>query len=95
MGKDLLLHLITQGRLSRMEKINMKIYYDSESDYLEILFGEPTDCYYKKIGEDTYERIDEKTGEIRGYAIYNVKKNDSPLKAINIEIPKNMVGTVK
>jgi len=39
----------------------MKIYYDTESDYLEILFGEPPeDSHYEKIGVDTYARIDEK-----------------------------------
>jgi len=31
-----------------------------------------------------------KTGEIKGYAIYNVKKSDSPLKAINLDIPKSI-----
>ncbi len=70
-----------------MEKNNMKIYYDTESDYLEIIFGNPTECYYKKIGSDTYTRIDEKTGKVKGYAIYNVKKSNSPLKSINVNIP--------
>ncbi len=69
----------------------MGIYYDAESDYLEIIFGEPTECYYKKIGPDTYARIDEKTGEIKGYAIYNVQKSDSPLKSINVNIPKKII----
>ena len=73
----------------------MKIYYDTESDYLEILFGEPTGCYYRKIGPDTYVRIDEETGEVRGYAIYNVKKSDSPLKSINVDIPKSIIDSVK
>ncbi len=71
----------------------MKIYYDTESDYLEILFGEPPlESYYEKIGIDTYARIDEETGKIVGYAIHNVKKSDSPLKAINVEIPKFICG---
>ena len=52
----------------------MHIYYDTESDYLEIRFGEPTECRYEKIGPDTFVRIDEKTGEIKGYAIFNVRK---------------------
>ena len=70
-------------------KGNMKIYYDTESDYLEILFGEvPEESSYEKIGSDTYIRINDETGEIVGYAIYNAKKSDSPLKAINVEIPK-------
>ena len=45
------------------EKIH--IYYDAESDYLELRFGEPTESRYDKIGEDTFVRIDEKTGEKR------------------------------
>ena len=66
----------------------MKIYYDTESDYLEILFVEPpTESSYKNIAPDTYVRIDDETGKIVGYAIYNVRKSDSPLKAINVEIP--------
>lgn len=69
----------------------MKIYYDTESDYLEILFGEvPEESSYEKIALDTYVRINDKTGEIVGYAIYNVKKSDSPLKAINVKIPKSI-----
>ena len=30
----------------------LHIYYDSESDYLEIRFGEPTESHYEKIGID-------------------------------------------
>ena len=73
----------------------MKIYYDTESDYLEIVFGETTECYYKKIGPDTYMRIDEETGEVKGYAIYNVKKSDSPLKSINVALPKNIAENMQ
>jgi len=76
--------------LNESEK-NMKIYYDAESDYLEILFGEvPEESSYEKIAPDTYVRIDDKTGEIVGYAIYNIKKSDSPLKAINVKIPNSV-----
>lgn len=70
----------------------MKIYYDAESDYLEIVFGEPTECDYIKIGPDTYKRVDAKTDEIKGYAIFNAKKSDSPLKSIDINIPKESIG---
>ena len=73
----------------------MFIYYDTESDYLEIRFGEPTESYYEKIGPDTFVRIDEKTGEKKGYAIFNVKKNSSPLKAIEVEIPMEIVKLLK
>lgn len=76
-------------------KPKLHIYYDEESDYLEIRFGEPTKSYYEKIGSDTYVRIDEKTGEIKGYAIYNVKKNTSTLKTIDVEIPESLIYQVK
>ena len=76
-------------------KGKMYIYYDTESDYLEIRFGEPTESYYKKIGPDTYVRIDEKTGEKKGYAIFNVQKSSSPLKAIEVEIPINVLKLLK
>ncbi len=69
----------------------MKIYYDTESDYLEIVFGESTECDYVKIGPDAYKRVDVKTGKVKGYAIFNVKKSDSPLKAINIELPEGII----
>lgn len=77
-----------------MEK-KMHIYYDSESDYLEIRFGEPTESHYEKIGEDSYVRIDEKTGEKTGYAIFNVKKGSSPLKTIDVEIPLTLLKNLK
>ena len=61
----------------------MYIYYDTESDYLEIRFGEPTESHYDKVGEDTYERVDKKTGEKTGYAIFNVQKTSS-IKSIEV-----------
>ena len=73
----------------------MYIYYDTESDYLEIRFGEPTQAHYDKIGEDTYERVDEKTGDKKGYAIYNVKKGTSPIKSIEVDIPLHLFKTLK
>lgn len=69
-----------------MKKQKMHIYYDAEADYLEIRFGKPTPSTYKKIGLDTFARIDNNTGEVKGYAIYNVKKG-SYLKSLDVEIP--------
>ena len=70
-------------------KEKMHIYYDTESDYLEIRFGTPSASHYEKIGPDTFVRIDEKTGGKKGYAIFNVKKASTPLKKIDVEIPIN------
>lgn len=68
-------------------KEKMHIYYDSESDYLEIRFGKPTISRYEKIGPDTFVRIDESTGKRRGYAIFNVKKG-TVMRAIDVEVPE-------
>lgn len=78
-----------------MEKPKLHIYYDSESDYLEIRFGKPTPSRYEKIGPDTFVRIDEETGEIKGYAIFNVKKSQDPLKTIDVDIPASLIGVSK
>jgi len=55
-------------------KTKMHIYYDAEGDFLEVRFGKPTPSYYEDLGDDTFERRDEKTGVIKGYAFYNIKK---------------------
>jgi uncharacterized protein YuzE len=73
----------------------MHIYYDKESDYLEIRFGEPTESHYDKIGEDTFVRVDEETGEKKGYAIFNVQKGTSALKTIDVEIPLSVINKLK
>ena len=44
---------------------NLSIYYDKEGDLLEIRIGKPTIGYFKDLGNDIFERIDEKTGEMR------------------------------
>ncbi len=73
-----------------MKNAQLHIYYDPEADYLEIRFGEPTPSVYEKTGPDTFMRVDEKTGDIKGYAIYNVKKSTS-LRTLNLDIPENLI----
>ena len=72
----------------------MQIYYDAESDYLEIRFGKPAESHYDKIGEDLFVRIDEKTGEETGYAIFNARKGSS-LKTIEVDIPFTLLKKIK
>jgi uncharacterized protein YuzE len=71
----------------------MNIYYDAESDYLEIRFGEVTESHYEKIAADIFARVDKKTREIVGYAIYNLKKNKS-LKKLQIDIPNIVFNSI-
>ena len=78
-----------------MKNPKLHLYYDAESDYLEIRFGERTESHYEKISPDTFARIDEKTGEIKGYAIFNVKKSENPLKILDVEIPTSVLEISK
>ncbi len=54
--------------------MKLNLYYDSEADYLEIRFGELKPSYFEDIGDDVFERRDEKTSKVTGYAIYNARK---------------------
>lgn len=78
-----------------MANPKLHIYYDAEADYLEIRFGEATDCDYEKIGLDTFVRIDRETGEKKGYAIFNVQKSEEVLKTLDVEIPESVLNVGK
>ena len=41
---------------------------------LEVIIGKPTRSYYHGLGADVFQRIDEKTKEIRGFSIFNFSK---------------------
>ena len=66
----------------------MIIHYDPEGDFLEIRFGKPTPSHYEDLGDDTFQRIDEKSCEVKGYAFFNVqKRKNKQLKDLEVEIP--------
>ena len=67
------------------EKLN--IYYDEEGDFLEIQIGEPTPSYYEEISDGVFERIDEKTGKIGGFAVFSFRKRIGENKDINVNLP--------
>ena len=71
------------------EKMKEKfmIHYDEEGDLLELRMGEPTDAYYKDLGDDVFERIDSKTGELKGLAIFNFKRRNEKQASIDLELP--------
>ena len=73
----------------KTNKDKMHIYYDEEGDVLEIRLGEPTVSYMKDLGKDIFERIDNKTGKVKGFVILNFKKR-SENKVIDIPIPVNL-----
>ena len=63
------------------------MHYNEEGDLLELRIGEATDSYFEDFGNDIFERVDRKTGEIKGLAIFNFKKRIEKDLDINIELP--------
>lgn len=68
-------------------KDKLNIYYDGDGDFLEIRIWKPTESIYEDIGDDIFQRIDEKTGQIKGFAIFNFKKRTENLKDIDVPLP--------
>lgn len=66
----------------------MFIHYDPEGDFLEVRFGKVVQSYYEDMGDDIFERRDEKTNKIIGYAFFNVqKRKQKQSKDIEVELP--------
>ncbi len=55
-------------------KDTLIIHYDKEADFLEIGIGEPVKGYFKNLGKGIFERREEETDEIKGYAIFSFLK---------------------
>ena len=70
-------------------KQKLTIHWDKEGDFLELQFGKPTTAYYKDAGDDLFERKDEETDEIKGYAIFNVQKRKQG-KDLVVTLPKSI-----
>lgn len=68
-------------------KKKLSIYYNKKGDLLEIRMGKPTISYFKDLGNDIFERIDNETGEIRGFSILNFKKRIEEKENIDIPLP--------
>ena len=69
-------------------KQKMFIHWDSEGDYLEVRFGKPTPSFFENKGEDLFERRDEKTEKVTGYAFFNVQKRKQKIpQDIAVDIP--------
>ena len=75
-----------------MKNNNLSIHFDAEADILELQIGEPTESYFEEIDDDLFEGRDEKTGELKGYKIFNFRKrgNINGIKSINIPLPVNI-----
>ncbi|MBI2507579.1 DUF2283 domain-containing protein [Candidatus Woesearchaeota archaeon] len=66
----------------------LSIYYDKEGDFLEVRIGKPTIAYFKDLGNDIFERVDERTGEVNGISIVNFRKRIENLKPIRASLQK-------
>lgn len=71
-------------------KDHLHIHYDQEADFIEIRVGKPSRGYFNDLGDDIFERIDEKTKKIKGYAIFNFKKRTEELKDIDVMLPSKI-----
>lgn len=72
-----------------MKETNLEVHYDVESDLLEIMIGEPTESYFDEIDDDVFEGKDEKTGELKGFKIFNFVKRGG-IKNVKIPLPANV-----
>ncbi len=68
----------------------MRIYYDEESDFLQIMFKEATEDYGDHKTKDIVFFRDQKTDEIIGIGIFNFKKQSKDLKNIVVDLPVNI-----
>ena len=69
------------------KKHTLNIHYDEKGDLLELRIGTATAAYYEDLGDDVFERRDEKTHEIKGFAIFNFTKRTKKLKDITVDLP--------
>jgi len=69
-----------------MEK-QLRIYYDEEGDFLQIMFREPKEDYGEHINKDIVFFKDSETKEIIGIGIFNFKKHSKDFKDIIVNLP--------
>ena len=62
----------------------IKVWFDEEGDFLEVLFAERTG-HFQEIGPDIYERVNEE-GHVLGFAIFNFSKRDRTAVEVPLEV---------
>ncbi len=73
-----------------MTKNRLKLWYDKEGDFLELIIGKPVKGYYRPLGNECYERVNKKTGKIVGFAVFNFTKR-FPKASKEISLPVEIV----
>ena len=70
------------------------IYYDEESDFLEIFIGDPKECYTEEIEPGIFVRKEEKSSQINSIGILSFKNRaqmlNDILKKIDLKLPINI-----
>lgn len=66
---------------------NMNIYYDEEGDFLEITFGDISNCYFDNLDNGTFEIVDKESKEVKGIAIFSFKARTKSLEELRLSLP--------
>ena len=65
----------------------MRIYYDDEGDFLEIMVDKPGKNYGDHVTEDIVLFKSEETNEVVGIGIFNFKKRTKDLEELKLNLP--------
>ena len=65
----------------------MTFYYDDEGDFLEVTFGDISNCYFDNTGNGIFRIVDKDTQEIKGVVVHNFKAKSRKLEEIKINLP--------
>ena len=66
---------------------NMNIYYDDEGDYLEMIIGDISNCYFENMGNGIFQIVDKSTKEIKGISIHSFKARTKNLDEVKLSFP--------
>ena len=75
-----------------------EVHYDKDSDFLEVFFWDPSECYAEEPEQGVFIRKDENTNEVKSIGIIGFKKRTALLqellKKLNLNFPIefNVVG---
>ena len=59
-----------------------EVHYDKDADFLEIFFGDPSECYAEEPEQGVFIRKDENTDEVKSIGIIGFKKRTSILQEL-------------
>ncbi len=65
----------------------LNLYYDDEGDFLEIVSGDISGCFFDNLGDGIFKIVDKNTNEVKGIAIFSFKSRAKSLDEIKISLP--------